>query len=68
MRRERQCFPGGSGSEESDYKKRDGGLIPGSARPPGDGHGNPLQYSSLESSIDRGAWQAIVYEVTINQT
>ena len=39
------------------------GLIPGSGRSPGGGHGNPLQYSWLENSIDRGAWQAIVPEV-----
>ena len=34
------------------------GLIPGSGRSPGGGHGNPLQYSCLENSMDRGAWQA----------
>jgi len=33
----------------------DTGLIPGLGRPPGEGHGNPLQYSCLENSIDRGA-------------
>ena len=36
---------------------RNAGLIPGSGRPPGVGNGNPLQYSCLESSIDRGTWQ-----------
>ena len=36
---------------------RDMGSIPGLGRPPGVGNGNPLQYSSLESSIDRGTWQ-----------
>ena len=35
---------------------RDEGLIPGSGRFPGGGHGNPLQYSCLENSMDRGAW------------
>ena len=39
---------------------RDSGLIPGSGRSPGVGNGNPLQYSGLESSMDRGAWQTIV--------
>ena len=37
---------------------RDKGLIPGSGRYPGGGHGNPLQYSSLENPMDRGAWWA----------
>ena len=38
----------------------DTGLIPGSARTPGGGHGNPLQYSCLENPMDRGAWWAPV--------
>ena len=38
----------------------DAGLIPGSGRSPGEGNGNPLQYSCLEKSMDRGAWQATV--------
>ena len=37
---------------------RDAGLIPGSGRYPGEGHGNPLQYSCLGNPIDRGAWWA----------
>ena len=37
---------------------RDLGLIPGLGRSPGGGHGNPLQYSCLENSMDRGAWRA----------
>ena len=36
---------------------QDAGPVPGSGRSPGVGHGNPLQYSCLENSIDRGAWQ-----------
>ena len=36
---------------------RDSGWIPGLGRPPGGGHGNPLQYSCLENPVDRGAWQ-----------
>ena len=44
------------------------GLIPGSGRSPGGGNGNPLQYSCLENSMDRGAWQATVNGATKNQT
>ena len=40
------------------------GLITGSGRSPGGGDGNPLQYSCLENSMDRGAWQATVLRVT----
>ena len=40
----------------------DSGLIPGSGRSPGGGNGNPLQYSCLENSMDRGAWRPTVYE------
>ena len=42
---------------------RDVGSIPGSGRSPGIGKGNPLQYSCLENSIDRGAWWATVHGV-----
>ena len=41
----------------------DPGLIPGSGRSPGEGSGNPLQYSCLENSMNRGAWQGIVHGV-----
>ena len=47
---------------------RNTGLIPGSERSPGEGNGNPLQYSCLENSMDRGDWQAIVYGVAKSQT
>ena len=40
------------------------GSIPGSGRSPGEGNGNPLQYSCLENPMDRGAWWATVYGVT----
>ena len=40
------------------------GSIPGLGRSPGEGNGNPLQYSCLENSMGRGAWWAIVYGVT----
>ena len=42
---------------------RDTGLIPGSGRSPGGGHGNPLQYSCLENPMDRGAYQATVHSI-----
>ena len=43
---------------------RDTGLIPGSGRCPGEGNGNPLQYSCLKNSLDRGVWRAIIHGVT----
>ena len=46
----------------------DVGLIPGLGRSLGVGNGNPLQYSSLENSMDRGAWQATVHGVTKSWT
>ena len=48
--------------------KRDVGLIPGSGRSPGGGHGNPLQYLCLENPMDRGAWHATVHAVAKSQT
>ena len=42
--------------------------IPGLRRPPGEGNGNPLQYSCLENSIDREAWQATVHGVAKSWT
>ena len=42
---------------------RDAGLIPGLERSPGEGNGNPLQFSCLENPMDRGAWQAIIHRV-----
>ena len=47
---------------------RDVGSIPGSGRPPGGGHGNPLQDSCLENALDRGVWWAAVPGVTKSQT
>ena len=47
---------------------RDVASILGSGRPPGRGHGNPLQYSCLENPIDRGAWWATVHRVPQSQT
>ena len=48
-------FPGGSDSKESACNVGDLGSIPGSGRSPGEGNGNPLQYSCLENSMDEGA-------------
>ena len=56
----------GSVYKESVDNVRDPGSIPGSGRSPGEGNGNPLQYSCLENSMDGGAWQAIVHGVTKN--
>ena len=47
---------------------RDEGLIPGLERLPGGGHGDPFQYTCLENSMDRGAWQATVHGVTESWT
>ena len=47
---------------------RDTGLIPRSGRPPGEGNGNPLQYSCLENPMDKGVCQAIVHSVAESDT
>ena len=49
-------FPGGSDGKASAYNVGDPGLIPGLERSPGEGNGNPLQYSCLENPMDEGAW------------
>ena len=50
-------FPGGSDGKASAYNADDPtGLIPGSGGSPGEGNGNPLQYSCLENPMERGAW------------
>ena len=61
-------FPSSSNDKESACNAGDLGLIPGLERSPGGGHGNPLQYSCLESPIDRGAWWATVHGVAKSQT
>ena len=55
-----QDFLGGSDDKASVYNAGDLGSIPGSGRNPGEGNGNPLQYSCLENPTDRGPWQATV--------
>ena len=62
--REAAGFPGGSDRKESACNAGDVGLIPGSGRSPGGGRGNPLQYSCLGNSMDRGAWRGTVHGVT----
>ena len=56
-----QGFPRSSVGKESACNAGDLGSIPGSGKFPGEGNGNPLQYSCLENPMDRGAWQAIVH-------
>ena len=56
---ESACSAGNSG---------DAGLIPVSGRSPGGINGNPLQYSCLENSMDKGAWQAVVHGLAKSQT
>ena len=56
-------FPGGSDGKKSACKAGNPGLITGSGRSPGEGDGNPLQYSCLENHMHRGAWSAAVHGV-----
>ena len=60
--------PGGSDGKESACNAGDPGSTPGSGRFPGEGKGNPLQYSCLDNPMDRGAWQRTVHRVTKSQT
>ena len=66
--RSMEGFLGSSNSKQPTCNAGDLGSIPGFGRFPGEGHGNPLQYSCWENSMDRGAWQATVYGVAISQT
>ena len=64
-------FPGSSGCKEPTsqcrrHKRYE--FNPGSGRSPGEGNGNPLQYSCLGNPMDRGAWQATVHRVTKSWT
>ena len=61
-------FPGGSEVKASARNAEDLGSIPGSGRSPGEGNGNPLQYSCLENPMDGGAWWATVHGVAKSRT
>ena len=61
-------FPGGLDRKKSACDMGNLGLIPELERSPGEGNGNPLQYSCLENPMEREAWQATVHGVTKNQT
>ena len=61
-------FPDGSNGKETACNAGIPGSISGSVRSPGEGNGYPLQYSCLENSMDRKAWQATVHGVAKGQT
>ena len=61
-------FPRGTSGKNPPAKMKNMGSIHGLGRSPGEGNGNPLQYSCLENPMDRGTWWAIVHRVTKSQT
>ena len=61
-------LPGGSDGKESVCNVEDRGSIPGLGRSPGEGNGNPPQYSCLKNPMDRGAWRAIAHRITKSWT
>jgi len=64
-----EVCPGGSEVKASAHNAGDLSSIPGSGRSPGEGNGNPLQYSCLENPVDRGVWWAWgVHRVAKSQT
>ena len=65
---EHRGFLGSSNGKQSACNEGDLGSISGSGRSPGEGHGNLLQYSCLENSMNRRAWRAIVHGVTKSWT
>ena len=64
-RLESEGFPCGSDGKSLSANAGDAGLIPGSGRSPGEGNGNPFQYSCLENPMERGAWRTTVISVTV---
>ena len=62
------AYPGSPGGKESAFNAGDPGSIPRSGKSPGEENGYPLQYSCLETSMDRGAWQATVLWVAESDT
>ena len=63
-KRERERLPGGSVQKNPPANAGNTASIPGSGRSPGEGNGNPCQYSCLGNPMDRGAWRATVHGVT----
>ena len=61
-------FPGGSDGKESACNVEDLGSVLELGKSPGEGHGNPLQYSCLENPMDRRAWRATLHGVTQSRT
>ena len=61
-------FPRGSDGKESTCNVGDPGSTSGLGTGPGEGHGNPFQYSCLKNPMDRGVWKTTVYGVAKNQT
>ena len=61
-------FPGDAMVKNMPANAEDAGSISGSGRSPGVENGNPLKYSCLENSVDRGVWQATVHRVTKSRT
>ena len=61
-------FPGGSEVKVSACNVGDLGSIPGLGKSPGEGNGNPFQYSCLENPMDGGAWWATVHVVANSRT
>ena len=62
------CFSDGLAVRNPPANARDTGLFPGLGKSPGEGNGNPLQYSGLENPMDRGAWWASVHGVAKSRT
>ena len=62
------AFPGGSDGKASAYNVGNPGSIPGLGGTPGEGNGNPLQYTCLENPMDGGAWSAAVHGVSNSRT
>ena len=62
------CFPGGSMVKDLPAYAGDTGLIPGLGRSPGEGNGNPFQYSCLEYPMDKGVWRATIHGVAKSRT
>ena len=65
---DKRGFPDGSVGKECTCSAGDTDSVPGSGRFSGEGNGNPRQYSCLENSMDRGAWQTTIHEVAKGQT